>query len=148
MANRDMTMQAYYFDKACKTVNLKVSVGAAGALTLDAPHSKGVATVVRNSAGNWTIQFGFSANGTLFQDNYNRLLAMDAVYDTTGVGVGAKKAASYGADIVGNTINSNGQVIVQHTGPTAAGNTASIAVDPAPNEVVYLSFTFSDSDAP
>lgn len=148
MANRDMVNQAFFFDKACKTVNVKVSVGAAGAVTLDGPKSKGVASVTRNSAGNWTIQFGFSANGTLFADNYNRLVAVDAFYDTTGVGVNAKKTAGYGADIVGNTIASNGQLVLQHTGPTNSSTTTPIAVDPAPNEVVYLSFTFADSDAP
>lgn len=148
MANRDMTNQAFFFDKACKTVNIRVSVGAAGAVTLDGPRSKGVATVVRNSAGNWTIQFGFSANGTLFSDIYNRLVAMDAIYDTTGVGGNAKKAAGYGADVVNNTIAANGQIVIQHTGPTNSTTTTPIAIDPASGEVVFLSFTFADSDAP
>jgi hypothetical protein len=79
---------------------------------------------------------------------FDKALKTVTVYDTTGVGANAKKAASYGADIVGNTIATNGQLVVQHTGPTAAGNTASAAVDPASGEVVYLSFTFADSDAP
>lgn len=148
MANRDMTLNSYYFDKGIKTVNCRVSVGAVGAVTLDGPNSKGVATVTRNSAGNWTLQFGVSVNGVLMADNYLRLTAFDVFYDTTGVGANAKKAASYGADIVGNTISTNGQLVVQHTGPTNATTTTAIAVDPASGEVVYMSFSFCDSGAP
>lgn len=148
MANRDMTHQLFSFEKARKFVNLRAVVGAAGAVTLDAPNSKGVASVTRNAPGNWTVQFGYLANGNLVVDQYNRLVGFMPSFDTTAVGANKATACAYGADIVGNTVNSTGQIVIQMSGPASGTSTLPAGTDPAPNEVVYLQFEFADSSAP
>lgn len=47
---------------------MHVTFGAAGAPTLDVPNSKGISSIVRNSAGRYTITL---------QDTYNKLLGLD-----------------------------------------------------------------------
>jgi hypothetical protein len=148
MADRDMSNKIFSFDKMRKFLSMKVAVGATGALTLDAAKSKGIASVTRNSAGNWTVQFGYIANGNTFQDRYNRLVGVRAIYDTSGVGANTPRVALYGCDVVSDTTGTDGKLVLLHTGPTAAGNTAATAVDPANGEVVKLVFEFADSDAP
>lgn len=148
MADRDMSNKLFSFDKMRKFVGLKVSVGAAGALTLDAANSKGVASITRNSAGNWSIQFGYIANGNTFADRYRRFLGMKFVSNTSGVGANTPTTVSYGASVVNDATATTGILTILLAGPTAAGNTAPAAVDPANGEVVYLVFEFADSDAP
>ena len=92
MANRDMTHQSFSFEKMRKVVNARVSFGATGAPTLDGPNSKGVLSVVRNSVGNYTIQFGLSVNGINYLDNYIKLLAIEWQPDVSGI-AGAAPAA-------------------------------------------------------
>lgn len=55
MANR--LMQQFQWSLEKKMVHLygKVAIGASGAPTLDAANSKGIASIVRNSAGKYTI---------------------------------------------------------------------------------------------
>lgn len=148
MANRDMTNQLYSFDKMRKFVNVRVSVGASGAVTLDAAKSKGVASVTRNSAGNWTIQFGYIANSVTVADQYTRLLSLSTHMKTDGVGANARTTASYGCDVVSDTVATDGKITVQFAGPTNSTTTTAIAVDPANGEVAFLEFEFADSDAP
>jgi len=81
MANRDMTMNQYSFEKGRKTVNAHVYFGASGAVTLDGPGSKGVASVTKvtapSQAGTYTFQFGVSVNGITYLDTYKKLLTYD-----------------------------------------------------------------------
>lgn len=70
MANRRFRSQ-FRFGHEAMVVDLyaKIAIGAAGAPTLNAPLSKGIASVVRNSAGSYTITL---------QDRYTRLIHLSA----------------------------------------------------------------------
>lgn len=145
MANRMMDGGIRSFTKERCFVDLRVAVGAAGALTLDGINSEGILSITRNSAGNWTVQFGYIGN-TNVTETYNRLLAMSWYSTTTTVGANTPSTVERVA-VASNTINTNGQVVLLLTGPTAAGNTAQVAVDPANGETFHVSFQAKNSDA-
>lgn len=92
MANRDMNHLSYGFEKARKVVNARVSFGASGAPTLDGPNSKGVLGITRNSAGQFTIQFGISQNGVNVYDYYQKLLAIEWLPDVSYIAGSAPAA--------------------------------------------------------
>jgi hypothetical protein len=92
MANRDMVNQAFTFEKGRCVATGRISFGATGAPTLDGPNSKGILGVVRNSAGNYTVQFGCSVNAINYLDYYIKLLAIEWVPDVSYI-AGAAPAA-------------------------------------------------------
>lgn len=104
MSNRDMTHQSFSFEKLRKVVNARVSFGAAGAPTLDGPNSKGVLGVTRNSAGNYTFQFGVSVNNLSQIDSYIKLLAVDWLPDVSYVS-GVSTAAPGQSAVYRNDLN-------------------------------------------
>jgi len=55
MANRLFTQFQYTLEKKIVHLYGKVAIGAAGAPTIDAAGSKGIASIVRNSAGKYTV---------------------------------------------------------------------------------------------
>ena len=64
MANRNFNrLQA--LEKEVKTLHMKVAIGAAGAPTINAAQSQGVASITRVSAGLYDV---------VLQDNYMRLI--------------------------------------------------------------------------
>lgn len=69
MANRQFQQFQYSLEKAVVTLFANISIGAAGAPTMTAGKNKGIASVVRNSAGNYTVNL---------QDKYQYLLFMDS----------------------------------------------------------------------
>ena len=69
MANRQFQQFQYSLEKAVVTLFANVTIGAAGAPTIVAKQNKGIASVVRNSAGNYTVNL---------QDRYQYLLFMDS----------------------------------------------------------------------
>lgn len=60
-----MNQFKYSLEKGVTYLYFNISIGATGAPTLNQPQSKGIASVVRNSAGKYTITL---------QDAYNALL--------------------------------------------------------------------------
>lgn len=69
MANRSFHRHLGSLEIDVVTLYAKFAVGASGAPTLDTSNSKGVASVTRDSAGQYTL---------LFSDYYQRLLWADA----------------------------------------------------------------------
>lgn len=55
MSNRYMNQYKYSFEKGVTYLYFNIAIGASGAPTLNKAGSKGIASVVRNSAGNYTI---------------------------------------------------------------------------------------------
>lgn len=104
MSNRDMTHQSFSFEKLRKVVSARVSFGASGAPTLDGPNSKGVLGVTRNSAGNFTFQFGVSTNGINYPDSYVKLSALEWQPDVSSIGTAAPAAVGQAA-IYRNDLN-------------------------------------------
>jgi hypothetical protein len=65
MTNKTAFQFRYSYERDITDIYLKVSIGAAGAPTIASGNAKGVQSITRNSAGNYTI---------LLQQPYNRLL--------------------------------------------------------------------------
>lgn len=134
-----MGNRIYSFERDRKMVNARVTIGAAGAPTLDAANSKGVASIARNSAGDYTITFGTTVNSQIVPDVYYKFLQMSCVIqNATGVPI----TAGYGIKAI--TLSA-GTIEFVMQGPTAAGNTAPIPTDPASGDVLWLEFEFGDS---
>lgn len=108
-----------------------VTFGATGAPTLDLVNSKGVVSVTRNSAGNYTFVFGTSA-GRL--DPYSYLCMISHIFISSGA-----PASPSMRIITDNSANpSLANIIVQFS-------TGGVATDPGSGEQVKLDFVFRNS---
>lgn len=127
MANRTFTQFAYSFLK--KKVNLygRVTFGAAGAPTLDAPNSIGITGVSRTSAGLYVFTFA---------DTYVRWVKFYATFK----GAVFPTAPRYftPSDTIGTSTKT---FTVQFT------DSAGVATDPANGSEVRVEFGFNDSNA-
>jgi len=139
MASRDFDAVAYQLEKKLVTLFMRVTIGASGAPTLVTAvnttdvngnvistwnPSKGVATIVRVSAGKYTVQLGRTdgVTGNVI-DTYTGLL---------GVGVTVTNStltSVIGGQILSDTVKTNGQFQFQFV--SAAG----VAADPANGDV-------------
>lgn len=131
MANRLFQQFRWSLEKKVTDIFAFVTFGAVGAPTLVVAASKGVRSIVRNGAGDFTVTL---------MDPYVRLLEIRQVFDTTVT------AAAPTAPLLYVKAQSVGTV----TGGTLrlVFNSAGIATDPATGEKVYLQFIFSNSTAP
>lgn len=66
MANRLMQQFLFSFVKMHTKLYMQAAIGSSGAPTISAVNSQGIASIARNSAGNYTITY---------QDKYNALLS-------------------------------------------------------------------------
>lgn len=66
MANRRFFQFRYSAQRDVVDLSIKAAIGASGAPTISTTDAKGVTSIVRNSAGNYTI---------LLQDNYAALMS-------------------------------------------------------------------------
>lgn len=130
MANRFLNPLNYTFEKATVGIYGDVTIGAAGAPTLVPANSKGIKSIVRNSAGDYTVTFA---------DQYNKFLSF---------WVGFRRAA--GSAPAAPTM------VVKTVSPVAAGgatlefilfNSAGAATDPANGEELYIEATFGNTAA-
>lgn len=112
-----------------------IPIGATGAVQpLVQVDNLGIASVVRNSTGNYTITFGyFSATaGQLTLDKYGRLLYAGATLLVAGV-----PAEQLTMSVVSD-LTHQGQIIVQFAGPTSASVTTPVATDPPSGAVILM----------
>jgi hypothetical protein len=130
--NRYLTQFPLSFEKRVVNVFAHVTFGASGAPTLDTVNSKGILSIVRNSAGNYTVKFG--TNSILPLDTYVKLLEVRQAF------VNATAPAAPGLYITSNSIASGSLVLQFNNGGTST--------DPASGEQVYLQFILGDSSAP
>lgn len=132
MANRMWTEFQYSLEKRVVNLFASVAVGATGAPTLNAASSKGIKSVVRNSAGNYTINLS---------DTYQRLLFMDSA---VVLGSGAPSSGTTLQMII-RADNSNNQ-----TTPNVQVeflNSSGTAVDLASGATLLLAPQLSNSTA-
>lgn len=137
MANRRYNNQQFTMAPGVVGLWLRATIGAAGAPTLDVAQSKGIVSITRNSAGNYTIVFGTKV-GML--DVYNKLLHCKHVFDTSGT---AAAPASPGMYISNNSVSNPALCSL-----TVIFNAAGVATDPASGEIVHLAFDLKNSSAP
>ncbi len=135
MANRRYNNQQFTMTPGAVGLFANVSFGAAGAPTLNVPFSKGVISVTRNSAGDYTFVFGTKAG---FLDCYNKLLLASHVFNS-GSSAPASPQMYIKADNSGNPAVCSIEVVFANAG---------VATDPASGEVVLLKFDFKNSSAP
>ena len=69
MSNRLYTQFSYSLERKLVTLFGSIAIGATGAPTLNTKLSRGITSVVRNSAGNYTISLGSRYVALLFMDS-------------------------------------------------------------------------------
>lgn len=116
MANSQFFQFRYSKERDVVELFLKVSIGASGAPTI--VQGKGITSITRNSAGNYSI---------LLPDTYNMMLDMNAIFLS-----GASAPAAPGVNIVSETVASTKIVRIQ------CRDVAAAAADPASGEVLML----------
>lgn len=126
MANRLYRQFRYSLEPMVVELYAKVSIGAAGAPTIVS--AKGIASVVRNSAGDYTINL---------QDTYQKLLDADMISIVATVpaspvmSVKLDSSAILAAPLV--------EVVM---------STGGVATDPASGEILLIRLALSNSTAP
>lgn len=124
-----MNQLNYTREKATVSLYGDVNIGAAGAPTLVVANSKGITSIVRNSAGNYTVTF---------DDTYSKFLSFWVGYRVSG---GASPAAP------SNTV----KTVVLNTNGTATVNfvlfNATTPTDPANGEELFIEATFGATSA-
>lgn len=126
MSNRFMNQFHFSFVKGKTSLYGRVTFGATGAPTLDSVKSKGIKSIVRNSAGNYTIAL---------QDNYYAFLRAAHVF------VGSSAPAAPSMYVTSESVSSTTpSLIVQF-------NAAGTATDPASGEEVRLELVLNNSSA-
>jgi hypothetical protein len=135
--NRMTTQFKLSLEKKVVSIYAKVAFGASGAPTLSPVNSKGIVSVTRNGAGDYTFVFGTKA-GML--DTYVKLLAVRHIYDTSGPGAAP---AAPGLYVKSNQVNVAGTCSLR-----LQLNAAGTATDPANGEIGYFEFVLGDSTAP
>lgn len=112
-------------------VFMHVTFGASGAPVLDAKNSKGVVSITRNSAGNYTVVFGTKV-GML--DPYSYLLMVKQIF------INASAPAAPQLYVVADNSANPAQASI-----TIQFANAGVATDPASGEQVKMEFTFRNS---
>lgn len=134
MANRRFNNQQFTMAPGVVGLFGHVTFGSSGAPTLDAPNSKGIVSITRNSAGNYTVVLGTSASSL---DTYFKLLMVNHVF------LNSSAPAAPGMFIVQNNVSNPAlaNLIIQF-------NSAGSATDPASGEQLYLEIDLKNSSAP
>jgi len=122
MANRWFNQFRFSLEKKVVDLFAKVAVGSSGAATVT--RAQGVASVVRNSAGNYTVTL---------QDKYNALLNSSITLITPTGAPAAPQAWVVSEDVAGAKT-----IIVQFA---AAG----VATDPASGESFMVKLSLSNT---
>lgn len=121
-----MTQFRYSLENAVVDLYLRVSIGASGAPTLVSGQNKGVLSIVRNSAGNYTITL---------TDSYRRLLNAEQKF-IVATGVPAAPSMNIVSDNVATLATPT--VVIQ----TVTGSTPT---DPANGEIMLLQLSLKNS---
>ena len=127
MANRWFQQFRFSLEKYVVDLYAHVTFGAAGAPTLDAPNSKGIASITRTGVGAYDI---------VLQDSYYRFLMANDVWL-------AAAPAAQSMHVTAQAVGSLPSPSISIQFRDAAG----AAVDPAVGDQSYLQFSLSNSSA-
>jgi len=108
----------YTYERDMVTIHAKVAIGASGAPTLNTTLSKGIVSITRNSAGQYTL---------VMKDQMNKLMSVEACV-LSSTGISASPNVGVKTDNVNGTTPS--VTIVCSTGGTAT--------DPGSGETLLL----------
>lgn len=118
MANRRLFQFSYTYEREVVRLFANIAIGASGAPTLESA-AKGIASVTRNSAGDYSIAL---------TDNFNKLLAMHAVVQNA-TGIPAAPDVGLKTDSVSSSTAPLIRIVT-----SAAG----VATDPASGDTIRL----------
>lgn len=125
MANRNFNQFSLALEKLQVNLFASATIGSTGACTLVTANSKGIASITRNSAGNYTI---------VLQDKYYKFLDFSV---TTKNASGVSAAPNVG--MISNNMSTPSINFVMSTGGTPT--------DPASGDTLYMRITASNSSA-
>lgn len=134
MAQHRFSQFALSLVKERVTLFMRVTFGATGAPTLDAVSSKGVKSITRNSAGNYTVVLG----NAIQKDAYPKLFGVDVTYVCSS-GSPAAPVNFLVSEQVATA--SNPSFVLQFV------NSAGTATDPASGEEVRAVIDLTNSTA-
>lgn len=123
MPNGRLFQFQYSYERDMVEIHLKANVGASGALTLT--QFKGILSVVRNSAGNYTINL---------KDIHNMFFNASAVFNS-----GASAPAAPLLNVVSSAVSTAQTIVVQFR------NLSGVATDPASGEIMHLLIRVRDA---
>lgn len=126
MANRYMQQFSYSFVPMKSEIFAQVAIGASGAPTLSAVNSKGVASISRNSAGDYSVTLS---------DTWYQFLGLSVVAKNS-TGIPAAPDVGVKSETVAST------KIVRFV-CSAAG----VATDPANGDTLFIHFDLKNSSA-
>jgi hypothetical protein len=127
MANRAFNRKQA-LDKEIKEIYVQVAIGASGAPTLSPSNSVGVASVVRNSIGRYTVQL---------QDNY---IALRQITQSRELASGAPGAVG-GMVVRTNSVSTTGAITLEFV------DTAGAAVELVSGSILRLKLDLKNSSA-
>jgi len=116
MANSRLFQFSYSYERDLAHIVPKISIGASGAPTI--VNGKGVVSVVRNSAGNYTLTL---------KDPFYLLMGVSC----TSISGSSAPAAPI-LNVVSETVNSTKTIIIQ------LRDSAGVATDPASGEILMM----------
>lgn len=126
MANRRFYQFRLALEPQVSELFMQVSFGSSGAPTLSAANSRGISSIVRNSAGNYTITLS---------DRYSRFLMLNKI----AISSAAQAAPEF--RVVSEAVsNATPTIVVQFS---AAG----VATDPASGEAAKMQIILKNSNA-
>lgn len=128
MANRLFNQFGATLEKGVVTLFGDVTIGATGAPTLVAANSKGIKSIVRNSAGDYTITL---------QDTYNKFLSLWVGFQK------ATAAAAPNQTVKAKSLNATGGATIEFV----LYNNAGAATDPASGEELFIEICVGNSSA-
>ena len=128
MANRMFTEQAFTLEKAVVTLYADVTIAGTGAPTLVAKNSKGVKSIVRNSAGDYTVTLA---------DQYVKFFAIWPMF------IKATAPASPSFSVKAFNMTAAGGATIEFI----VYNSAGTATDPASGEELLLEIDVGNSGA-
>lgn len=137
MAGRAFVQQSYQLQRYTRRLYMHVTFGAAGAVTLDTPNSKGIAAVTKAGTGLYTITLGsIDGAGRKVLDTYNQVAAVNDLWDASG-----NSGTMPAAPLVNVNTNSvgTGSITLQCT------NLSGTATNPASGEGLYLEIITHDA---
>lgn len=123
MANAQFFQFRYSKERMMIDLYCKVAIGSTGAPTLVTGSRKGIASIVRNSAGNYTVTLS---------DVYNRILGANFNF------VASAGPAAPLVSVVSETVSGSKTVIIQ------CADIAGDATDPASGEVMLINLALAN----
>ena len=126
MANRSFSQYRYSLEKKVTDLFAVVTIGAAGAPTLDTVNSKGIASIVRSSAGLYVVTLS---------DRYTSMLE-PGVMSMLAAGTPGHGSCILRATAVNAVVPTVTLAFLDYAGA---------AVDPVSTTVLYIGFTLKNS---